>query len=154
METRCAADDSSPAAVVSVKSCQDSKLVAGRRADAAPPQSPASTCCLLRSASSLLTSQVRSNRHFWLSLICQTKLVKSNWQRQHHYYTLAIYQNRGFGGQRSRSADVLDKSDNRACDVVGKVAVKLESIEKFRKPRECSFSHRSPQKSLHHKLTS
>lgn len=28
METRCAADDSSPAAAVSVKSCQDSKLVA------------------------------------------------------------------------------------------------------------------------------
>lgn len=41
-----AADDSSPAAV---KSCQDSKLGAGRPADAAPPQSSASTRCLLGS---------------------------------------------------------------------------------------------------------
>lgn len=75
-----------------------SKLVAGRPADAAPPLSSGSTCCLLRAASPLLASQVRSKRHFWLSLIHQWKLVKSSWQRQHHYYTVTIYPHRGSEG--------------------------------------------------------
>lgn len=37
VEARCAADDSSPAALVGVKSCQDCKSAAGCPADAAPP---------------------------------------------------------------------------------------------------------------------